>query len=76
METYGAPTPENPDLYNAVFFTNYSYHYETEKEADRGDEPLFIISQVPKVPLPNFGLLNILINALNHYGNIPNLDLM
>lgn len=74
MKSYGAPTPENPDPCNGIFFTNYSYHYQTEKEAEPG-EFLSIIPRYSKFPLPTPDFIKMLYSALNHYGNVPNLDL-
>lgn len=71
---YGIPTLENPDSFNAIVFTNYSYHYQTEREAEPG-ERLSLISQYPKYPLPNNEFLPMLESALTHYGRVPNIDL-
>lgn len=73
MEGYGAPTPESPDPFNAVFFTNYSFHYQTDKEADAG-EYLSTIPLYSKHPLPEARFLEMLRRALDNYGNVPNLD--
>ncbi len=70
----GARTAENPDLYNAIIVTNYSYHYQTEKEADKG-EFLQFVPLYPKFPLPNDKFMEMLRSALNYYGNVPNLDI-
>jgi hypothetical protein len=58
---------------NAIFVTNYSYHYQTENEANKGE---FIgrIAPDPKYPLPNNDFFDMLVGALNHYGRVPNLD--
>ncbi|MFC1630050.1 YecA family protein [Patescibacteria group bacterium] len=72
--SYNAPTPENPDPYNGIFFTNYSYHYQTEKEAEPG-EYLSITSLHPKFSLPDSNFLIMLNRAVANYGNVPNLDL-
>lgn len=74
MKEYGASTPEKPDSYNGIFFTNYSYHYQSEKEADRG-EVLHIIPLFPKIALPGSDFLTMLLSALSNYGAVPNLDL-
>ena len=64
----------NPDPYNGIFFTNFSPHYQTESEAEP-NEHLSLIPWYPKHILPNQQFLDILISGLNHYGNVPNLDL-
>lgn len=69
LETY---TPEEYPL-NAVFFTNYSYHYQTENEAERGEIYSRIIEH-PKFPPPNPDFFNYLESALVHYGYVPNID--
>jgi len=73
MDSYDSPSMENPDPYNAIFFTNYSYHYQTEREADPG-EYLCIIPRHSKFPLPSPDFLSMLTRALNHYGSVPDLD--
>jgi hypothetical protein len=72
MHEYQPPTTENPDPYNALFFTNYSFHYQTEREADPG-EHLLILPLYNRHSLPA-DFLKILLDALNNYGNVPNLD--
>lgn len=74
MQSYGGPTRENPAPYNGIFLTNYSYHYQTEKEAEPG-EHLSIIPFHSKFPLPGPDFLKMLSSALANYGNVPNLDL-
>lgn len=70
----GAPIKSNPDPYNGIFFTNFSSHYQTEKEADP-NEHLAVIPLYSKLPLPNPRFLDMIVSALNHYGSVPNLDL-
>lgn len=65
----------NPDLCTATFFTNYSFHYQTENEAGI-TEHLSAIPQFTKFSLPDPSLLNGLRCALNNYGNVPNLDIL
>lgn len=56
---------------NAAFFTNFSYHYQTENEAEHG-EAIGIIIPNPKFPPPNSEFFKYLQGALNHYGFVPN----
>lgn len=70
---YGISTPENPDQFNAIFFTNYSYHYQTDKEADRG-ETLSVIPNHTKQPMPHPLFINRLLSALDNYGAVPNIE--
>lgn len=67
-------TLANPAPCNALFFTNYSFHYQTDKEADLG-EFLSFIPTYSKFPLPNLDFLKMITAALNHYGRVPNIDL-
>lgn len=66
----------NPQEYplNAAFFTNFSYHYQTENEADQG-ESIGIIIPHPKFPPPNPEFFGYLQGALNHYGFVPAIDI-
>ena len=59
---------------NAAFFTNYSYHYQTENEAVKG-EAFGIIVPHPKFPPPSPQFFSYLQGALDHYGVIPAIDL-
>ncbi len=67
-------SPNKPDECTGVVFTNYSYHYQTEDEAGKGEHlltwPLYSIH-----PIKNPMFLTKLETALSHYGVIPNLDL-
>ncbi len=67
------PTAEKPDPFNAIIFTNYSYHYQTENEADPG-EHLAVIPIFPTFRLPDANFMSMLVSALSHYGNVPNID--
>lgn len=65
--------PNNPDPCTGLIFTNYSYHYQTDKEALSGEHlltwPLF-----PVFPVKDGNFITRLENALTNYGNVPNLD--
>ena len=59
--------------YNAIYFTNFSYHYQKENITTSGE----FISEIPlkpQFPFPNNQIINMLHTALNNYGNVPNLD--
>ena len=66
-------TKENPSPWNATYFTNFSPHYNADSDADPGQMlqsmPQFILNEIPNTKL----YLSIL-NALKHYGEIPNID--
>lgn len=61
--------PEEYPL-SAAFFTNFSYHYQTESEAQPG-EVLSLIVPHPKFPPPNERFFSYLQGALSHYGFVP-----
>jgi len=64
---------QNPDLFNAIFITNYSYHYLEDKEAKSGE----FLAEIPiytKYNISNLDIFKMLYSALNHYGFIPNID--
>jgi len=73
LDQYETPTLERPDSWTGLFLTNYSYHYQTEKEADSG-ERLAVLPLFATHPLP-FNFLGMLNRALSSYGNVPNLDI-
>lgn len=65
-------TEDNPK-YNAVFFTNFSFHYSGDDITPSGQ----FISELPQkhqFPLPDPTVINKLFDALNNYGNVPNID--
>jgi len=59
---------------NAAFFTNFSYHYQTENEAKQG-ETMGIIVPHPRFPPPNQEFFGYLQGALSHYGFVPPIDI-
>ncbi len=75
ISNFDAPMPGNPDPFKGIFFTNYSYHYQTQNEAETG-EHLSIIPFYSKFPLPNPSFINRLEGALSYYGNVPNIDII
>jgi len=69
----GSVAPQEYPL-NAAFFTNFSYHYQTEKEAEHGEATGIVIPH-PKFPPPNPDFFGYLQGALNHYGFVPAIDI-
>lgn len=59
---------------SAAFFTNFSYHYQTENEAEQGEATGIVIPH-PKFPPPNPEFFGYLQGALNHYGFVPAIDI-
>ena len=59
---------------NAAFFTNFSYHYQAENEAEQGEVTGIVIPH-PKFPPSNLKFFGYLQGALNHYGFVPAIDI-
>lgn len=59
---------------NAAFFTNFSYHYQAEDKAERG-EAVSIVIPHPKFPPPNFEFFGYIKSALDNYGIVPPIDI-
>lgn len=71
---YGTPSATNPENFNGLFFTNFSYHYQTKDEALRG-EHLSIIPIYTIKKFPDMNIINMIDSAFVHYGNVPNIDI-
>lgn len=65
--------PDNHPKYNAVYFTNFSYHYSGEDIATSG-EFITEIPITPQYPFKDTGIITKLYNALNNYGHVPKFD--
>jgi len=74
MEKSPLNKPDKPDPCTGLVFTNYSYHYQTDKEASAG-EHLLSWPLYPKEPIRDSRFIEKLELALSNYGNIPNLDI-
>jgi len=72
IDTFSAPTPDNPDSHNGIFFTNFSYHYQGEKQIVPY-EHLSVIPMFSKHSLPDDNFMDMILCALNHYGSVPNI---
>lgn len=70
IEAYGTATPENPDRFNAIVVTNYSYHYGGAGPAPAG-EHVQIVSNAPRHLPSNSKLLTDVLRGVNEYGRIP-----
>lgn len=64
--------PNNPDPCTAIVYTNYSYHYQTDQEAN-ANEAITVIPEYPKHRVPE-RLLEKLQLAIEHYSFIPNIN--
>ena len=69
----GANNPESPDEFNAIFVTNFSFHYQTDREADPV-EHVYVIPKYVAHPLPDSRLLELITSGLDSYGNVPRLE--
>src|SRR3989338_6132772 len=69
----GGVSPQEYPL-SAAFFTNFSYHYQTENEAEQGEATGVVIPH-PKFPAPNPEFFGYLQGALNHSGFVPAIDI-
>ena len=72
VEGSGTPTPGSPSLFNAIVFTNYSFHYQADHDS-HGGEYFVAVPVNPKYILPSFEFMDMLNRALNHYGNVPDI---
>jgi hypothetical protein len=59
---------------NAAFFTNFSYHYQTDEPAGNAEMVGMTIPH-PDYPPLNDKFFKYLENALMHYGFVPNIDI-
>lgn len=69
----GVCTPENPDPYNLLIFSNHPEHYAKLGERCPNNEHLYVISQCPRVPIEDQKILMKITKATDQYGNVPNI---
>jgi hypothetical protein len=69
LDRLKTPTPENPDEFTGVVFTNFGWHYSRDKSAP-GGEYVIVASVYPRYPV-SAETWNTLNRALNEYGFIP-----
>lgn len=72
MHTYPETTIQKPEEYSAIFFTNFSSHYDEEKESSP-NEYLAVIPFYSIYPIQNDRFRNMLWEAVQHYGFVPNI---
>lgn len=70
MSAYPDPTKEKPENYTALFFTNFSPHYNADN-ASSPNEYLGVIPFYATHPMPNSVFGQMLLNAVQNYGFIP-----
>jgi hypothetical protein len=68
-----APTPENPTVATACYFTNFSYHYEAN--VGQVNELSEHISTLPRHRIQQPGFYESLLKGLKYYGHVPSFDL-
>lgn len=61
-----------PEKANLIAVTNFSYHYQGEAKAERG-EVVYVLSPNPKFAIPE-EVRNKLLHVINKYGLVPDLD--
>lgn len=69
IEPRGEASAENPDLFSAVVFTNFSWHWD-DAEPSRGAEHAIVIPFYPAVALPS-GEADRIWEAVQQYGALP-----
>lgn len=71
LDKYSEGTPENPDLFNALIVTNFSYYYGGNTGISPTGDFTVVISKHPKTPLMEIHILDEIIHSLNLYNKIP-----
>lgn len=71
LDSYGTPSPESPDPFNALCVTSFSYHYHSELVGHAGGDYIAMISRYAKYPMKRPDLLAQVVGALQSYGSIP-----
>jgi hypothetical protein len=70
LERLGAPSPENPDSFTGLVFTNYAYHYGDNAQPAPPSEHIAIWSNYPRHQLKE-DVVGQLMAALDRYGETP-----
>jgi hypothetical protein len=73
MDETFSTSPDDPDPFNFVVFTNFTDHFQAECHAVPA-EVYFCMTTCPAEPHPSLVLLNRLELALMHFGFVPDLD--
>ena len=72
IDGYGANSAESPDPFNAIYVTNFSFHYEEEQVSGKG-EYIYIIPKYATHPLDH-KVYELLERGLADFGNVPDLE--
>ncbi len=70
-DKYGEASEENPDIYNALIFTNFCHYYEGNTNIASSTEYLTIISFYPTNPLKDGTVMDEILESLKRYSYIP-----
>ncbi|MEK7569942.1 MAG: SEC-C metal-binding domain-containing protein [Patescibacteria group bacterium] len=73
VDSLGAHDQSNPSEENGIFFTNFSFHYQTDKEAEPA-EHVAVLPIFSKNPIVDTEIYNLLNQGLSNYGHVPNLE--
>lgn len=71
MGKLGTPSSEKPDDFNALFVTNFSWHYKGLDIAKEKGRYAAVMSLHPKNPIKDSRTIGLLENAVNQYGYVP-----
>lgn len=70
-DKYGVASEGNPDIYNALIFTNFCHYYEGNTNIASSTEYLTIISFYPTNPLKDRTVMDEILESLKRYSYIP-----
>ncbi|MDD3230364.1 MAG: SEC-C domain-containing protein [Oscillospiraceae bacterium] len=70
VNDYGEATESNPDPYNALILTNFSYYYTGQNDTSSG-EYFYVVSKVPQTALTDLSILDDIFESVHNYNIIP-----
>lgn len=73
LNKFPTPTREKPKEYTAIFFTNFSSHYNAEYRSEP-NEYFDVIPEYAKYSVPSPIFNNMLLTAVKNYGFVPNIE--
>ncbi len=71
LDRYGIPSKENPDPFNALVLTNFSYYYLGNLPITHLGEYGLIISEIPEYPCKDMQAISEIWESLGRYSHIP-----
>lgn len=71
LDKYGQATPDNPDPFNALMLTNFSYYYSGNTGVCPTGDYTVVISKHPKTELSEVHVLDDIIQSVHNYNRIP-----